>query len=269
MTLHDPLSYLGYGFGLRAFLASLLAGLLCSAVGTFVVLKRMSFAGAGLSHVAFAGVALGFLLNLPPMGVALAFSLVAALIIWFLQRRKGLHFDVGMGVIFATSMAVAVVAMSLSGVYASEVLSYLFGSPLAVEWSDIALLLFLLFSVALFVTFFWKELWLTTFSEEIAKASGYKVEWITLALNLLVAAVVTLSIKAVGALLVFSLLVVPAASAYRLSGSYGKFFFLSLLFGFLSGLLGILFSFALDAPTGATVTIVSFLLFLFANLFSK
>ncbi|WP_456434947.1 metal ABC transporter permease [Thermovibrio ammonificans] len=262
--LHNPLEFLAYDFGVKALFASVFAGITCSALGSYVVIRRMSFAGAGLAHVAFAGVAFGFLVGISPLLSALLFSLVAAVVIWYLQERKNLHFDVGMGVIFATSMAVAVIAMSFSGVYGSQVLSYLFGSPLAVEWSDLLSLFLLFTATAAFIALYWRELWLTVFSAEIAKASGYRVELITLLLNLLVAAVVTLSMRAVGALLVFSLLVVPAASAYRLSKSFKGYFLLSVAFGFLSGLLGILVSFTLDAPSGASITIVAFLLFLVA-----
>ncbi len=257
----NPFLFLGYDFGVRALVASILSGFVCSAVGSYVVLRKMSFAGAGLSHVAFSGVAFGFLIGLSPILTALLFTLSAAAVVWYLSR-KGLHFDVGMGVLFATSMALAVLFLSLSNAYGASVLSYLFGSPLSVETQDLLILLVLTVLISLFFTFLWREIYLITFSEEIAKASGYRVELITFLMNLLIATVVTFSLKAVGALLVFSLLVVPSASAFRLSKSYGQYFTLSLLFGVLSGFLGMLTSFALDAPSGATITLVSFLIFL-------
>jgi len=117
----------------------------------------------------------------------------------------------------------------------------------------------------LFYFFFWREIYIVTFSQDIARASGYNVELITfLAMNI-VSLVVTLSIKAVGALLVFSLLVMPAASAYRFSRSYGEFFLLSVTFGFLSSFLGILLSFTFDIPSGAAITLISFLIFLLST----
>ena len=265
MTLSNPLLFLSYDFGVKALLASLLSGFVCSAVGSYVVLRKMSFAGAGLSHVAFAGVALGFLIGVSPILTALLSTLLASAVIWYLSR-KGFHFDVGMGVLFATSMALAVLFLSLSNTYGASVLSYLFGSPLSVEFQDLVVLLVLTLTVSLFFALLWREIYLISFSEEIAKASGYRVELITLLLNLLVAAVVTFSLKAVGALLVFSLLVVPSASAFRLSKSYSQYFFLSVLFGVLSGFIGMLISFSLDAPSGATITLVSFLIFLLSAL---
>ena len=115
-----------------------------------------------------------------------------------------------------------------------------------------------------FYSFFWKEIYLITFSEDIAKASGYNVELLTFLAYLLIAFAVTLSIKAVGALLVFSLLVMPAASAFKIAKNYNSFFFLSVLFGFLSSFLGIFLSFLLDIPSGAAITFLSFLIFLFS-----
>ena len=259
--ISDPFLFLSYDFGIRALISSILSGFVCSAVGSYVVLRKMSFAGAGLSHVAFAGVAFGFLIGISPILTAFLFTLLASAVIWYLSR-KGFHFDVGMGVLFATSMALAVLFLSLSNTYGASVLSYLFGSPLSVETQDLLVLLVLAVLVSLFFVFFWREIYLIVFSEEIAKASGYRVGLITFLMNILIAAVVTFSLKAVGALLVFSLLVVPSASAFKLSKSYGQYFAFSIIFGVLSGFLGMLISFALDAPSGATITLVSFLIFL-------
>ncbi|RKQ63637.1 zinc transport system permease protein [Thermovibrio guaymasensis] len=262
---HNPFLYLSYGFGVKALISAVLTGLTCSAVGSYVILRKMSFAGAGLAHIALAGVAFGIFLGVNPTLTALVFSLLSSIIIWFFQLKRGLHFDATMGALFATSVALAVIFLSLSGAYGSSALSYLFGSPLSVTDVDLLLLTVTTLIVFSFFFIFWREIYLISFSQEIAKASGYKVELITFLMSLLIALVVTFSLKAVGALLVFSLLVMPAASAFRLAGSYSKFFTLTVLFGFLSSLLGILVSFSLDAPSGATITLVSFLIFLLSS----
>lgn len=258
----NPFLFLHYDFGVYALISSVLASFSCSLLGSYVVLRKMSFSGAGLSHVAFAGVAFGFLVGVSPLLTALAFSLAASLVIWFFQTKKGLHFDITMGVVFAASMALAVIFLSLSNAYGAKVLSYLFGDPLTVERSDISVLFVTAMLVAFFFVFFRREIYLISFSRDIAKASGYPVELITCLLNLLIATTVTLSIKAVGALLVFSLLVVPSASAYKLSKSYNQYILLSVLLGVVSGILGMLTAFSLNAPPGATITLISFLIFL-------
>jgi len=265
--LHNPLLYLSYGFGVKALISAVLTGLACSAVGSYVVLRKMSFAGAGLAHVALAGVAFGIFVGVNPTLSALLWTLLSSVLIWFFQIKRGLHFDATMGALFATSVALAVVFLSLSGAYGSSALAYLFGSPLSATDLDVALLGFTALAVFAFYLFFWREIYLITFSQEIAKASGYKVELITFLMSLLIGAVVTFSLKAVGALLVFSLLVMPAASAFRVARGYFHFFALTLFFGFISSFVGIMASFALDAPSGATITLVSFLIFLFSLLF--
>ncbi len=266
MELHNPFSYLAYGFGWRAFLSVFLAGILCSLLGTYIVLRRMAFIGAGLSHIAFAGIAFGLLIGSSPLLWAFVFSSAASTVLWYFDEKKGLHLDISIGVLFATSMGLAVIFLSLSGNYGSEALSYLFGSPLTSSTQDVLLLFFTLCISSLFFWFFWREIYLITFSRDIAKASGYKTERITFLLSLLISLVVTLSIKAVGAVLVFSLLVVPSAAALKVAKNYEQFFRFSLLFGAISAFIGIFLSFLLDVPSGAAITVSSFFVFLFSIL---
>jgi len=262
MELSNPFTYLQYGFGVKAVISAILTGITCSAIGTYVILRKMAFIGAGLSHVAFAGVAFGLMVGSSPILWAFLFSAVAGIALWYFSSKKALHYDVTIGVLFAVSMGLAVIFLSFSSSYGSEALSYLFGSPLSAGTLDLLLLGLATLLTFLFYLFFWREIYIVTFSKDIAKASGYNVELITFLATILISLVVTLSIKAVGALLVFSLLVMPAASAYRFSKSYREFFFFSVTFGFLSSFLGILLSFTLDIPSGAAITLVSFLIFL-------
>ncbi|WP_456456213.1 metal ABC transporter permease [Thermovibrio sp.] len=263
--LHNPLLYLSYSFGVKALISAILTGAVCSLISPYIFLRKMAFAGAGLAHVALSGIAFGILIGSSPSVWAFIFTALASVAIWYLQTKENYHFDITMGIMFATSVALAVIFLSLSNSYGSSALSYLFGSPLGVEDKDIMALLAVLAATAAFYLFFWREVYLITFSYEIAKASGYKVELITFLMSLLISAVITVSIKAVGALLVFSLLVMPSASAFKLSKGYFHFFLLSLFFGLTASTLGILASFTLDAPPGATITIVSFLLFIAAT----
>jgi zinc transport system permease protein len=257
----NPFLYFSYSFGINALISTLLTGFVCSLVGFYLFLRGMGFAGAGLAHVALSGVAFGILLGVNPTLTALIFTSLASVLVWYFQSKKGLSFDVTMGILFATSVALAVLFLSLSGAYGSSALAYLFGSPLLTDFSDILLLGGSSVVAVLFFFLFWREIYLICFSQEIAKASGYRVELVTFLMSLLTALVITLSLKAVGALLVFSLLVIPAASAYRLCRGYFSFFLLTLTFGVASSFFGLLVSFSLDAPSGATITLVSFLIF--------
>ncbi len=264
--INNPFLYLSYSFGIKALISTVLTGAVCSLISPYIFLRKMAFAGAGLAHVALSGIAFGIFIGSSPPVWAFIFTALASVIIWYLQTKENFHFDITMGIIFATSVALAVIFLSLSNSYGSSALSYFFGSPLGVSEEDVVSLLTVLTAIVVFYLLFWREVYLITFSYEIAKASGYKAELITFLMSLLISAVITVSIKAVGALLVFSLLVMPSASAFKLSKSYFHFFFLSLAFGLTESTLGILTSFTLDAPPGATITLISFLLFIFTTL---
>ncbi len=267
MELYNPFTFLSYSFGINALISALLTGFLCSTVGTFVVLRKMPFIGAGLAHIAFAGVAMGILLGKSPLFFALLFTITSSIILWYLSEKKQIHYDVTVGVLFSASMGLAVVFLSLSQNFGSEALSYLFGSPLLTTKTDILLLLLLSITVSSFFIYYWREIYLILFSEEIAKASGYKVHLITFWLFFLTAFVVTLSIESVGALLVFSLLIVPSATAHRIARTYNQFFVLSVVLGILSAVAGMLVSFTLNAPPGATITLISTTIFGLTTLF--
>ncbi len=267
--LTNPLIFLSYGFAQKALFASLLSGFLCSLIGTYVVLRKMAFVGAGLAHIAFAGISLGLLIGVYPVGVGLAFSIAASAAIWYLSYRGKVHYDITIGILFSTSMGLAILFMGLSGKYRSSALSYLFGSPLTVNNGDIAILILTAAVAGAVYTFYWKEIYLTTFSEEIAKASGYRTELITFTASMITTVSVVMSMKAVGAILVFSLLVIPPASAYMVSKSYFRMVLLSIIFGVSSSVIGTLISFSIDVPSGAAITLTSFTLFLITYIIGR
>ncbi|WP_457567542.1 metal ABC transporter permease [Desulfurobacterium sp.] len=262
ITVENPLEFLRYGIFVRALAGAVLSGVICSLVGVYVFLRKMSFIGAGLAHIAFAGIAFGLFLGSFPLLWGFIFAFVASSAIWFFGYRGRLTFDATIGILFATSMGLAVLFLGISGKYKSEALSYLFGSPLMVGSVDVSVLAL---TAAILVTvsvLFYKELYLTVFSEEIAKASGIPVEKITFVAMTFITVAVVGAMKAVGALLVFSLLVMPPASAYEVAGSFDKMLMVSVVFGFIAAFLGVFLSLTFNIPSGSTITLVSFLLFL-------
>ena len=265
----NPFVYLSYSFGVKTLISTLTAGIVCSLVGTFIVLRKMTFIGAGISHVAFAGVALSLMFNLPPLLGAFAFSLIASVTVWYLERKYNIHHDVAIGILFAGSMGLAVAILSISGNYGSKVLSFLFGSPLTAESGELVFLVITALISLVFFSAFWKEIFLISFSEEIALASGIDADKITFFLFLLVSLAITTSIKTVGAVLVFSLLVVPPATALKITKGYKSFVAASVATGMLSSVLGVLISFSFDIPTGAGITLSSIAIFLAGLTFHK
>ncbi len=265
----NPLQFLTYGFGIKAVIASALSGFLCAFIGTYVVLRKMAFIGAGLAHIAFAGIALGLLIGITPIIWGLVFSIIASTIIWYISYRTKIHYDITIGILFSASMGLAILFLGISGKYKSEALSYLFGSPLTVDNLDIAILITTVVSTIAIFIYLWKEIYLTTFSEEIAKASGYKTGLITFIASTITTIAVVMSMKAVGAILVFSLLVIPPASAFLISKSYFQMLCISSFLGLISAVAGTLASFSLNVPSGAAITLTSFLLFAMTYLVSR
>ncbi len=257
------LEMLSYEFIQRALIASVIIGLVCSIIGVFVILRNLTFIGAGTSHAAFAGVTLGYLLNYNPLYFAVVFSLLTVWIVGYLNRMGYLKLDASVGIFYSLTMALAVLFIGLMKVYNAEVYGYLFGSILSVTKGDLAVILILGLAVLSLVYIFFKEFHFITFDEELAKASGIPAGWLSFLLLTMIAMTIVISLKSVGAILVFALIVTPAAAAYQLTYSMIRMFLYSAIIGIGSSVGGVFLSYWLDLPSGATtVLFVSALFFL-------
>lgn len=252
---------LSLGFMRNALLGAVLVTTVCSVIGVFVVLRGLAFAGAGVAHAAFAGVALGFLLRVDPLLTAILFCLATALLIQISGRRAGVRPDVSIGVFFAFTMALGVVFVGLLRRYDARLFGYLFGSVLGVTEGNLRLMSGLTMIVLATVGALYKELKFLTFDEEMAAASGLNTGILSALLLGLLALAVVVSIKAVGIVLVEALLVIPAATAYQLTNRYGMMFVLSWLSGLVACVSGLAVSYWLSLPSGAAIVIVATLLF--------
>jgi ABC-type Mn2+/Zn2+ transport system permease subunit len=259
---------LAYAFMQRALVAAILVGLVCSVIGTYVVLKRLAFAGAGIAHSAFGGVALGYLLGLSPIGIAIPFSLGTAMAIGWVSRKGRIPEDTAIGIFFASAMALGVLFIGLKEGYNVDLFGYLFGSILAVSLSDIWLILGLGLGVITIVLLLFKEFFFMSFDEEMAAVSGLPVQALYFILLGLVALTVIISVKLVGIILVEALLVIPAAAAFQLTRSFVRMMLIAVLVGVLSGVLGLFLSYWWDIASGATIVLTATVIFLLCFLFS-
>lgn len=259
---------LSYGFMQRAFLASFLIGLVCSVIGVFVVLKGLSFIGAGTAHAAFAGVTLAFLMSVPPLLMAVVFGLVTVWIIGFLQEKGKMKPDVPIGVFYTFTMALAILFIGLMKGYNPEVYGYLFGSILSVTASDLKIILSLTVGILLTTLLFFKEFHFISFDQEMAEASGIPARNLSFLLLNLISLTVVISLKAVGSILVFALLVIPAAAAQQWAKSMRGMIFYAVLIGILSSWAGVVFSYWFDLPSGATIVLLTTTIFFMSVLFS-
>ena len=248
---------------LRALAGGLLAGTLCSILGVFAVRLRMSSIGFCMSHAAFAGAALGTLLSLDPLAMAIGFSLATAALLGPVADKAHLPANVIAGIMFPITMALAFIFIALmpGPVIGLATLSLLWGSVLTVSQMDIALLTTLLALTLVFILAFWKELLTVLFDPRMAEADGVNSRAYTYAILFLLGAVVALSLKLVGGLLVYALVMNSASTALQLSYDMKKVFVLSPLVGMVAFLAGFSLSLALDWPIGSSIVISSSLFF--------
>jgi zinc transport system permease protein len=261
-------SALQYPFMQRALLAGGLIGLIASFYGVFVVQRGLSFLGNGLSHAAFGGIALGLLLGIHPLMVAVPFTVAVSLSIHALQTRTRLSGDTAIGIFFAVSMALGILFVSFKRQFTADAFAYLFGSILAVDETSL-LLTFGLFILTLVNIKFWSPWAYATFDRDMALADRIPVQRHDYWLSVLIAITVVAASKVVGIVLIAAFLVIPAATARLLSSRFEQMTVLSVMIGVSSTFLGLLGSYVLDLPSGPVIILLQAMLFFVGVLFSK
>ena len=261
-------SFLEYEFLQRALLMAVLAGSICGAMGVFVVLWRMSLVGMCISHAAFAGALVGLWLGFPPMGGGLVASLGAGALLGPLADRPGFNLDTAMGVVFSIVMSLAMLSLGLLPGARTEGLSLIWGSLLTVTPLDLQLMAFTGLALFLFIFVFFKEIQAIIGQKKAAVAAGIPARAIHYATLILMGLVVAFALKAVGGLLIYSMLVTPAATALQLTYSLRRMFVLSALLGAAGSSVGLWLSFHLALPPGAAIVLVAALMLLLAMAFS-
>ncbi len=253
---------LRYEFFIRALIASTLVGIICAVVGTYVVLKGISFIGDGISHAAFPGVVAAFILQVPfYLGAAVA-AVTTALAIGWVSRRGFLRMDTAIGVLFAGTFALGVFMFSTISGYVADLFSFLFGNILAISAGDLIALVVLGTVVLAIIAALWKELLYATFDPLGAAASGIPVGRLEYLLLALVSLAIVVSLQAVGIILVVAMLVTPAATAQLVTTRFGKLMQVAIALGVGSSIAGLYLSFWLDAASGATIVLVQTVVFL-------
>lgn len=256
-----------YDFVQRGIISGILIGLSCAIVGVFLILKRLAFLGAGLSHAAFGGIALSFLIGVDHFLFTALFTVIVANVVQFLTRNKKVSGDTAIAVIFSSGMALAVLILGITKGFGQNLFSYLFGNILMVTEEELYYILIVFLITLGFVVYFYKKLLLLTFSEEIAKVKGVKVSFLNYSFISITALVVVASIKAVGVILSSSLIVIPAMSGILISTSFFTSILFSSIFSVISIISGLILSFIYDLPPSGAIVGISIILFLFSFLF--
>ncbi|MEX0836239.1 MAG: metal ABC transporter permease [Nitriliruptor sp.] len=256
--LTEPLAY---AFFTRALLAALLVGATCGALSTFVVLRRMSYIGHGLAHSVLGGVAVGAALGYGIYPGAVVATLVSALLIDRVARRRGLHADAAIGVVTTAMFAIGIVAVSVTRTPGVNTEAILFGNVLGVTATDLWLAVGAAVVLAAVLFTAYKPLLAVTFDPDAAATSGVRANVIEVAITLLTAGVVIASVRVLGVLLVAAAVVIPASLARLVTDSFPVMLITSTLVGLASGAIGLYASFHLDVPSGASIVLAASALF--------
>lgn len=250
-----------YDFMIKAMLAGLLASIAFGIVGTYVVVKRIVFISGGISHSAYGGIGLGFLLGFDPTLGALGAAVLAAGVMAFLRKQKRQHEDLLIGIMWALGMSLGILFIDLTPGYKPDLMSYLFGNILTITTADLYLMLILDAFIAVSVYLFYHQFRAITFDEEYARSIGIKVDLLYLLLFIIIAVTTVLLIKIVGIILVIAMLSIPGAISLRFAKSIGRMMILSVGIGAIITISGIILSFYIDVASGAAIILIGSVLF--------
>ena len=254
----EPLRYEFFRMGLAV---SILVGLLCGLIGVYVVLRRMSYIGHGLSHAVFGGAVVAYVASVDFYLGAGAWGFFSALIINAVARRRRIGADAAIGIVTTASFAVGVALISKTRSFTTNFEAALFGNILGVTPLDLGVVTGVTLLVAAFILLFYKRLLFVTFDPEVAPIFGIRAGLVDSLFALALAATIVASINVVGVTLIAATLIIPATTARLMTESFGRMLVLSAFLGAFSGGLGIYLSYWLDISSGATIVLLESAIF--------
>jgi zinc transport system permease protein len=257
-----------YQFMQYALLACLLASLGCGVIGTYVVVKRISFLTGGIAHTVLAGMGIAYFFKGSPIMGAVIAALLTAILIGWIKLRWRQDEDVLIAAFWSVGMAVGILFISLTPGYNTDLMSYLFGNILLVTSNDLILMAVLDVVVFATVFAFYKQFLAAAFDEEFARLHGVNIEAYYILLLCMIALTIVLLIQIVGLILVMALLILPAASAVQFSNSIPRMMIIAVVLSALVTTTGLALSYQPDLPSGATIIVVAGLVY-FVSIISK
>jgi iron/zinc/copper transport system permease protein len=258
---------MNYGFLQKAFITSIMVGIICGVIGSFIVLRGMALMGDAISHAVLPGVAISYMLCINYFYGAVLTGVLTALGIGIVSQNSRIKSDSFIGIVFSAFFALGIILITAAK-SATDLTQILFGNVLAVREADMWLTLIVGAIVLLTVIIFYKELLVSSFDETMAAAYGLKVRLIHYGIMVLLTLVTVASLQTVGVILVVSMLITPASTAYLLTNRLSIMIVLSSFFGALSAVLGLYLSFLYDLPSGPVIALATTALFILAFIFS-
>jgi zinc transport system permease protein len=251
-----------YGFMRNALAAGVLVSIACGIIGTYIVINRIVFLSGGIAHASYGGIGLGYLLGVNPFYGAIVFSLISALGMGWVHRHTRERSDTIIGVMWAVGMALGIILLDLSPGYKADLMSYLFGSILAVPTMDLAIILILNIVIILLVAAFYKELQAISFDESFAFVVNVPVNKLYMLLVSLIAITVVMTMRVVGLIMVIALLTIPPAIAGLFVKDMKRMMALSVGLSILFSFCGLILSYYLNLTSGATIILLAGLAYL-------
>ena len=258
---------LDFQFLQNALITSVMVGISAGIIGSFIILRGMSLMGDAISHAVLPGVALSYMLGSSYIIGATIFGMASAALIGFVTKHSRLKNDTAIGIVFSAFFALGIILISFAR-SSTDLYHILFGNVLAVRDSDMFLTAAVLVIVLIAVPLFYKQLKLTSFAPTIAKSYGWNISAINYGLMFLLTLVAVTSLQTVGTILVIAMLITPAATAYQLTDKLLVMIVLSTVFGTLSSIVGLYFSYSYNLPSGATIVMAAAMFFIVAFIFA-
>ncbi|MCD4732320.1 MAG: metal ABC transporter permease, partial [Bacteroidales bacterium] len=247
-------------------LTAVLTSISCGIIGTYIVSKRLVFISGGITHTSFGGIGMGYFLGINPLIGAAVFSILSALGIEFMSKKTEVREDSAIAIMWSFGMAVGIIFIFITPGYAPNLMTYLFGSILTVTKLDLIISLSVTILVIIFFLSFYKVILFVSFDPDFAKARQINVGLMNYILITLVALTIVMNIKVAGIILIISLLTIPQASANLFFKDFKKIIFFSIIIGLTGSISGLILSYYINIPSGATIIFTLVLIFLILRL---
>lgn len=258
---------MNYEFLQKALVTSIMVGIICGVIGSFIVLRGMALMGDAISHAVLPGVAISYMLGINFFYGAVVTGVLTALGIGIISQNSRIKNDSSIGLVFSAMFALGIILITVAQ-SATDLTQILFGNVLSVRTSDMIITLIVGAVVLLAVFLFYKELLVSSFDETMAAAYGLKVRMIHYGIMVLLTLVTVASLQTVGVILVVAMLITPAATAYLLTNRLSTMIFLAAFFGAASSVIGLYISFLSNLPSGPVIVLATTAIFVLVFLFS-
>lgn len=263
------LQMLSYPFIVRSIIVGVLVSLCAALLGVSLVLKRYSMIGDGLSHVGFGALAIATALNIAPLKISIPVVVLAAFLLLRLSQNHSLKGDAAIALVSTSSLAIGVMAVSLTTGMNMDICNYMFGSILAMSKSDVYLSIVLSIIVITLYVLFYHKIFAITFDESFAQATGVKVNTYNMLLALLTAITIVIGMRLMGALLISSLIIFPSLTSMRVFTTFKSVVISSSILSIICFIIGIIISYVFATPTGASIVVVNIFMFIIFAIIGK